>query len=165
MEGVAPASSVLQNLVAELFQSVNDISICMFDNILTGAEDDEELLRRVKLIVAICVKHNIVLNFKKKFLGQLWAKFFGYELSQSGYKIDKARCNALAEIPMPGYGKNKKENKTQMQSFLGFSVYFMHFVERYAHFAAPLHDMTRDDFDWDKSTWTRDYAEDFETFK
>ena len=68
MEGVAPASSVLQNLVAELFESVNDVSICMFDNILTGAEDDEELLRRVNLIVAICVKHNIVLNFKKTFV-------------------------------------------------------------------------------------------------
>ena len=25
--------------------------------------------------------------------------------------------------------------------------------------------MTRDDFDWDKSTWTRDYSQDFETFK
>ena len=129
MEGVAPASSVLQNLVAELFESVNNISICMFDNILTGAEDDEELLRRVKLIVAICVKHNIVLNFRKTFLGQLWAKFFGYELSAAGYKIDTARCKAMSEIPMPGHGKTKKENKTQMQSFLGFSVYFMHFIE------------------------------------
>ena len=165
MEGVAPASSVLQNLVAELFASVNNISICMFDNILTGAEDDKELLRRVKLIVEICVRHNIVLNFSKTFLGRTWAKFFGYELSQAGYKIDTARCKAMSEIPMPGHGKTKKENKTQMQSFLGFSVYFMHFVERYAHYAAPLHDMTREDFDWDKSTWTRDYVNDFETFK
>ena len=165
MEGVAPASSVLQNIVAELFSSLSDISICMFDNILTGAADDDELLTRVKKIVQVCVKHNIVLNFKKTFLGFTTAKFFGYELSEKGYKIDKTRVSALEAIPMPGYGKTKKDNTKLMQSFLGFSVYFIHFVERYAHYAAPLHDMTKDDFDWDKSTWSRDYEADFNTFK
>ena len=52
-----------------------------------------------------------------------------------------------------------------MRSFLGFSVYFIHFVENYAKHAAPLHDMTHDTFDWDKSTWVRDYESDFNNFK
>ena len=66
---------------------------------------------------------------------------------------------------MPGYGKNKKENTTQMKSFIGFSVYFIPFVTEYAKFADPLHDMTHADFDWKKETWTRDYEADFEQFK
>ena len=165
MEGVAPASSVLQNVVADIFSPLRGKAITMFDNILTGAEDIHELRKRVEAVLDTCYKHNIKLNFKKTHLGKQQAKFFGYELYAQGYRIDEERKRAIADIPFPGHGKTKRENTKQVRSFLGFSVYFMHFVERYAHYAAPLHDMTRDDFNWDKSTWTRDYEEDFRIFK
>jgi hypothetical protein len=58
-----------------------------------------------------------------------------------------------------------KANTTAMKSFLGFTVYFCTFVEGYARYAAPLHDMTRSEFSWDEATWSRDYRKDFETFK
>ena len=164
MEGVAPASSVLQNIVSELFEPVHETSICMFDNILTGASTDSELLVRVKQIVDICVKHNIVLNFKKSFIGWPTAKFFGYELFEGGYRIDRKRIESMQQIPFPS-GGTRADLVKQMQSFLGFSVYFLHFVENYASAAAPLHDMTRDSFDWNPETWTRDYKQDFESFK
>ena len=164
MEGVAPASSVLQNIVSELFEPVHETSICMFDNILTGASTDAELLVRVKQIVDICVKHNIVLNFKKSFIGWPTAKFFGYELFKGGYRIDRKRIESMQQIPFPS-GGTRADLVKQMQSFLGFSVYFLHFVENYASAAAPLHDMTRDSFDWNPETWTRDYKQDFESFK
>ena len=164
MEGVAPASSVLQNIVSELFEPVHETSICMFDNILTGASTDAELLVRVKQIVDICVKHNIVLNFKKSFIGWPTAKFFGYELFEGGYRIDRKRIESMQQIPFPS-GGTRADLVKQMQSFLGFSVYFLHFVENYASAAAPLHDMTRDSFDWNPGTWTRDYKQDFESFK
>ena len=68
-------------------------------------------------------------------------------------------------MPFPNYGKTKKENTTLVRAFLGFSVYFISFTENYAYHAAPLHDMTKDNFVWDESTWTRDYRADFERFK
>ena len=63
---------------------------------------------------------------------------------------------------MPGWGSSKRENQKQIKSFLGFSVYFHNFVENYAALAAPLHDMSKDDFDW---TTSRDYEPAFQKFK
>jgi hypothetical protein len=71
----------------------------------------------------------------------------------------------MMDIPFPNHGLTKKANTTLTKSFLGFSVYFGAFTENYAALAAPLHDMTRSTFDWDESTWTRDYRADFDTFK
>lgn len=165
MEGVSPASNVLQNIVAEIFNPIRNESICAFDNILTGGETLDDLFDRVVKILQICCTHNVKLNFSKTFLGFTKAKFFGYEIDKTGYRIDESRKSALTKIPFPGYGKTKKENTKLMRSFLGFSVYFIHFVENYAKHAAPLHDMTHDTFDWDKSTWVRDYESDFNNFK
>ena len=164
MEGVSSASSVLQNAVSQIFGPMRDQSICIFDNILTGG-DKEQLRFRTQQLLKICHDHNVRLNFKKSFVGHRTAKYFGYELYPGGYRIDAKRKTALEEIPFPDHGPTKKANTTLTKSLLGFSVYFSNFTENYAALAAPLHDMTRATFDWDKSTWTRDYQADFEVFK
>ena len=164
MEGVSPASSVLQNAVAQIFKPMNDESITIFDNILTGGSKVELRLRIARLL-KICYEHNVRLNFKKSFIGHRTAKYFGYELYPNGYRLDDKRKAAMMDIPFPNHGANKKANTTLTKSFLGFSVYFGSFTENYAVLAAPLHDMTRSTFDWDESTWTRDYRADFATFK
>ena len=164
MEGVSPASSVLQNAVSQIFGPMRDESICIFDNILTGGSK-EQLRLRIKKLLKICYEHNVRLNFKKSFIGHETAKYFGYELYPNGYRIDDKHKAALLDIPFPNHAPNKKANTTLTKSFLGFLVYFGAFTENYAALAAPLHDMTRSTFDWNESTWTRDYSADFETFK
>ena len=133
--------------------------ICIFDNILTGG-DKESLRSRTKELLKLCYAHNVRLNFKKSWLGHKTAKYFGYELYPGGYHIDEKRKTALQD-----HGKTKKANTTLMKSFLGFSVYVSSFTENYTTLAAPLHDMTKVPFNWDKTTWVRDYEADFETFK
>ena len=147
-----------------MFESIRSTSICIFDNILTGG-DKTSLRLRVSAVLDLCYKHNIRLNFKKTFLGFKKAKYFGYELFKGGYRIDESRKAALKSIPFPETTNTKKANTTAMKSFLGFTVYFCTFVEGYARYAAPLHDMTRVEFSRDETTWTRDYRKDFETFK
>ena len=164
MEGVSSASSVLQNAVSQIFGPMRKESICIFDNILTGGTK-EQLRQRTKELLALCYKHNVRLNFKKSFIGHRTAKYFGYELFHNGYRIDNRRKAALEEIPFPDHGPTKKANTTFIKSFLGFSVNFSSFTENYAALAAPLHDMTRTLFDWNKDAWTRDYKADFERFK
>ena len=165
MEGVSLASNVLQNAVSEIFDPLREEGIFMFDNVLMGAETTDELYDKVNKFLDICIERNVKMNFTKTWIGFNKATFFGYVLDEHGYRLDESRKKAIGEIPMPGWGKTKKENTTQMKSFLGFSVYFIPFVENYAKKAAPLHDMTHADFNWDKSTWTRDYQTDFDNFK
>ena len=58
-------------------------------------------------------------------------------------------------------------NLKMVQSFLGEALFFKSFVPDYSEeLTAPLHDMTRKDFNWsDKSTWQHDYENVFDTFK
>ena len=165
MEGVNLASNVLQNIVAEIFDPLREEGIFMFDNVLMGAETTDELFTKVEKFLDICIERNVKMNFSKTWIGFNKATFFGYVLDEHGYRLDESRKKAIADIPMPGWGKTKKENTTQMKSFLGFSVYFIPFVENFAKAAAPLHDMTHMEFDWNESTWTRDYKTDFANFK
>ena len=119
MEGVSPASNVLQNIVAEIFNPIRNESICAFDNILTGGETLDDLFDRVVKILQICCTHNVKLNFSKTFLGFTKAKFFGYEIDKTGYRIDESRKSALTKIPFPGYGKPRKRtpNSCILSSF------------------------------------------------
>ena len=100
-----------------------------------GSNNIRELRERVDKILDVCVKHNVKLKFVKIHLGHKTAKFFGYELHEHGYRLDDTRKQALQDIPLPGWGKNRRENQKQMKSFLGFSVYFHNFVENYAALA------------------------------
>jgi hypothetical protein len=111
MEGVSPASSVLQNAVSQIFGPMRDESICIFDNVLTGGTKEQLRLRTQKLL-KICYDHNVRLNFKKSFIGHGTAKYFGYELYPGGYRIDDKRKAALLDIPFPNHGPNKKANTT-----------------------------------------------------
>ena len=94
---------------------------------------------------------------KKTWIGQDTAKYFRYELFEKGYRVAARRKSAIKALSFPNYGKNKRENTSLMRAFLGFSVYFISFTENYAEYTATLHDMTKDDFDWDESKWARDY--------
>jgi hypothetical protein len=52
-----------------------------------------------------------------------------------------------------------------MQSFLGSVLFFKDFIPNFAEYAAPLHDMTHKNFDWNQENWTVDYNAAFEKIK
>ena len=52
-----------------------------------------------------------------------------------------------------------------MQRFLGAALFFKNFVPEYSKIAAPLHEMTHNDFSWNKSTWKKDYEASFTALK
>ena len=47
----------------------------------------------------------------------------------------------------------------------GFALFFKLFVSRYSVLAAPLHDMTHKNFNWDPKTWKVDYRAAWQVFK
>ena len=57
------------------------------------------------------------------------------------------------------------QSTKQAQRFLGSALFFRHFVPQYSELAADLNEMTHKTFNWDTSTWTKDYAKTFERFK
>ena len=163
-EGVSPATGVLQGHMREMFKDFSEWAVVIFDNFCIGGDSMEDLFSKLKLFVARCKEFNIFLKMSKCFFGHDSVKFFGYEVSGKGWKIDAERKAAIKAIPFPT-GPSAKLKIQRMQSFLGFSLYFRDFVNGYSTKAAALYDMTTKFFDWREETWTRPYRELFEKFK
>ena len=86
------------------------------------------------------------------------ANFFGYIVKQNGYELSDERKSAVNDIPFP-------LNLQGMQRFLGSSIFFKPFVLDYSGISAPLSDMIKGSFSWNKSTWSKDYEQAFVNLK
>eukprot|EP01040_Poterioochromonas_malhamensis_P027275 gene27275-biopygen10146 len=140
-EGVGPASGILQNAAREIFADFSDWTISIFDNLLVLAHDFQDAYNKLDLILNRCIEKNVFLKFSKSWLGFDRAKFFGYIVRYRRYELDKDRKDSISSIPFPSSLK-------KMQQFLGAAIFFRSFVPHFASLTAPLHDMTRQEFDW-----------------
>ena len=157
-EGVPPASGILQHTMVEIFSDYEDWTIAIFDNLLVLASDYADAYRKLEMILLRCKERNLVLKFSKTWLGFATVEFFGYQCSHLTYCLTDKRKQFILEMPLPNSAKG-------MMRFLGCSLFFNKFMPNFAILTARLHDMTKKTFNWDKSTWTVDYAAVFEEFK
>jgi len=157
-EGVSSAPAFLQDVVRKIFHDFPDWLIYIFDNILILANTYEELYERIEMVFDRCIERNVYLKISKSFIGFTEVKFFGYKCTGSNWSLDEDRKQGIVNIPFPTTQK-------EARSFLGCGVFFQPFTENYAVKAEKLYDMTKDDFNWDKSTWIIDYEGHFNTLK
>ena len=158
-EGIGPASGILQKTMSEIFADYEDWSIAIFDNLLVLAHDYADAFRKVELILDRCIERNLYLKFSKTWLGFDSVLFFGYRCRYKSYELTDERKAAIQAIPFPNSQK-------KMQSFLGAALFFKPFVAHYSTKTAPLNDMTKQTFDWSKtSSWSEDYRAVFESLK
>ena len=158
-EGIPPASAELQAAADEIFGDFSDWCIAIFDNLLVLATDYADAYRKTEIILDRCIERNVYLKFSKTWLGFDHAKFFGYICRHGSYELGPDRKKALYDTAFP-------KTMKQMQSFLGAALFFQPFVPNYSSLTAPLHDMTKQSFNWsDPSTWTTDYLVIFNKVK
>ena len=165
-EGCSPASFLLQRNVEEIFKGFESFSIIAYDNFLILARCFDDLIAKLKLFFQRCIEHNLFLKFSKSFIGVSKVHFFGYEVDGSGYKMAEKRVIKIKEIPFPGDHEGSAAAKTQrMRIYLGSANFFSGFVPNYAEKTAFLTDMVHSDFNWNSTTWKKDYRAIFEQHK
>lgn len=157
-EGIGPASGILQWTVSTIFADFHEFMICIFDNLLVLATDYDDAYIKLEKVLDRCIQRNVYLKFPKTFLGFTSVKFFGYLISDGKYCIDSKRIEAIKQINFPS-------DKKSMRSFLGVANFCSPFIPHYSSKSAELMDMTHDGFNWDKSTWEKDYLQCFEDLK
>jgi hypothetical protein len=157
-EGLSCASGLLNDAMNKVFHNHLHNTLVIFDNFLTMAVTLDEMADETIKIITTCATRDVILGMKKTKIGFPEAIFFGYKVADGKYSLTDDRKQSVTSIKMPG-------NLKQMQRFLGASIYFSKNMPRYSFLAAPLNQMTKKDFDWTVSTWTRDYVEDFNIFR
>jgi hypothetical protein len=157
-EGVSPASIILQDAVREIFQDFDPWMIYIFDNLLILAHDYGDLYAKLDKVFDRCIERNLFLKITKSSIGKPEIKFFGYKCTKDNWSIDNSRKEAITNIPFP---KTIKEAR----SFLGCGVFFQPFIRNYAEVAAPLYDLTKESFNWNRELWKIDYETEFSRLK
>jgi hypothetical protein len=157
-EGVGPASGILQSIVRRVFTDFEDWTIVIFDNFLILASDYADAAIKLEQVLNRCQEYQLVLKLKKSWIGTTNVTFFGYEVHPGSWQLSDSRKKAIAELIFPSTQK-------QMQSFLGAANFFHTHIPHYATWASSLYECTVSGFNWDPTTWSKDYKALFDTFK
>ena len=156
-EGIANATGILQNIMRKIFEDFDEWTIVIHDNMLLLGHDVQDMLMKLRIFLQRCRDYNLCLKIEKSwfFFGE--ANFFGYHVDKSGIELTKERKDTIMAMPFP-------VTRTDLQRFLGCTVFFHRFCEDFSKIMAPLGDMLHKDFNWDQKTWKRDYRADFIAF-
>ena len=157
-EGVRSAPQEFQRVMRKIFEPIKEFTIVIWDNILVLANSLEEVRERLLQVLNICKDFNVILKMSKTQIGYMEAEFFGYLIKYNTIELTQERKDSIAALK---FFKNKKG----AQSFLGSCVFFKDFIPNYSTHTAPLHDMVKTNFLWDRSTWQIDYEAKFEALK
>ena len=157
-EGVAPGTTVLQSTVFEIFKDFGDWTIVIFDNLLILCKDANDAEEKLRIFLQRCKDYGIILKMAKSYIGFDEVKFFGYTCRHDSYEVSKDKLVAFENLPFP-------KTLKQARSALGMGVMFASFIPHYSTIAAPLSDMTKKDYSWDKTKWKGiDYEAKFQEF-
>ena len=158
-EGISPGSAMLQRINTWIFREMKDCMVVMFDNLLIGGHDYDDLQEKLDKFFEICRRHNVICKMAKSRFGQDYANFFGYVVRHNSWELTQERKDTVEAIAFPNSIKS-------MQSFLGMALFFKPFVDKYSDLTADLNEMTNKSFNWsDKSLWSKDYERTFRTLK
>jgi hypothetical protein len=157
-EGVGPASGILQSIVRRIFADFDDWIIVIFDNFLVLASSYQDAFDKLRKVLLRCQSNGLVLKLKKSWIGTDVVTFFGYEVHPGSWQLSDARKSAISSMIFPATQK-------QMQSFLGAANFFHTHIPNFASWASALYECTATGFNWDPSTWLKDYIHLFEVFK
>ena len=80
LEGVGPASGIIQSIVRRIFADFDDWIIVIFNNFLILVSDYDDALSKLKKVLHRCQKTGLVLKMKKSWIGTDIVTFFGYEV-------------------------------------------------------------------------------------
>jgi hypothetical protein len=133
--GLANAPATFQSFIEEVLLPVAEFTAGILDDICVFADSLDELYTRVKLVLARLAAYGLALNTGKCEWFVLEGRFLGFFISRAGIRSDPAKIAAILERPPP-------TTATEVRSFLNAAGYFRHFIERFAHHASSLYDLT-----------------------
>ena len=125
------------------------------DDIILWGNTHEEMLERLSEILELFAAKGIKLNLNKCDLGREEVKFLGHIISVKGCKPDPTNVKGVLEMKRPTKVK-------EVRRFLGMCGFYRKHIDKYAHLAMPLTELTKKDKEFD---WTEECQGAFETLK
>jgi hypothetical protein len=91
-------------------------------------------------------------------LGYKKVHFFGYDCCHKHFELSDKRKREMNSFEFP-------TSQKEAQRFLGAAIFVSGFVPNFAHLCAPISELTSKFFNWDRTSWARNYENDFAVLK
>src|SRR5260370_20281650 len=135
--GLTNAPAAFQSFIQWVLREFLDINCVIYlDNILIFSKSQEEHDLHVLQILQAIEQNGLLASIDKFDKDSL--EYLGFILGKNGVSMHPSKLSTISDWPIP---KSIKE----LQSFLGFSNFYHHFILHYASIATPLHALTQKD--------------------
>jgi transposase InsO family protein len=154
--GLTNAPSEFQRLLNRVLNVLPaGTAISYLDDILIPAENWEDMIQKLKLVLARLQEVGLTLRISKCFFGKREVEYLGVTVSQGSIRPGPSKIDAIAKFPVP-------TNTTEIRRFLGLTGYFRKFIRSYVIHALPLITLLRKDV---KFCWKDNQQRAFETLR
>jgi len=103
--------------------------------------DNEEHDRVTRLVLERLRQYKLYLRHDKCEFAKTRIEYLGLIISHGQAEMDPVKIAGVAEWPTPS-------NKKEVQSFLGFTNFYHHFIQGFSDLARPMFDLTQKDSAW-----------------
>lgn len=154
------APAVFQRLMSQVLSGLNqlegpDFVAIYIDDVLIFSRSLEDHLKHLELVLERLQSAGLKLQPTKCHFMCEKVEYLGHLITPQGLQPNPSRISAVLDFPTP-------TNVTQVRQFIGLTSYYRRFVEGFAKIAAPLHDLTKKDVEFQ---WTTPCQVAFEELK
>ena len=149
------AVAAWQRVVDDALRGLDFAAAFADDIIIWSGDDEQEHIRRVRIVMQRLKAKGVQLSPKKCKLGMRRIEWLGHILSSAGVEPQWSKVEAINALPAP-------KNSAEVRSFLGMATYYCKFLPEYSHVKKPLTELTRQQVPWQ---WTAVESGAFEKIK
>jgi len=149
--------ATFQTMMNDIFQDLiaEGIIVVYLDDILIFTRTEEEHAKAIRQVLQVLQEHKLFLCLEKCEFCRERIEYLGLVISKNEVSMDPVKVAGVREWPTP-------ENKTDVQTFLGFVNFYRRFIQDFSVKARPLFDLTRSEQVW---TWSGREQTAFEDLK
>lgn len=154
--GLTNTPAAFQSFFNDIFSDMLNVCIIVYlDNILIYSDDPKQHQEHVREVLCHLQKNHLFLNPAKCHLSIDIVEYLGYILSPEGLTMAEDKVKAIVDWLVPWKVKD-------VQSFLGFTNLYCHFIYNYSDIVVPMTWLTQKGVLW---LWTVACQDAFDKLK
>ena len=141
--GLTNSPATFQTMMNEIFQDlISEGVVCVYlDDILIFTETMEEHDQVTRLVLERLRQYKLYLQHDKCEFAKTKIEYLRLIISHGQVEMDPVKIAGVVEWPTPS-------NKKEVQSFLGFTNFYRHFIQGFSNLARPMFGLTQKDSAW-----------------
>ena len=154
--GLTNALATFQHFMNDIFQDMSDVFVVVYlDNILVYSKSETIHHDHIQCILMHLCENNLHVKPEKSLFHTNSIEFLGFMVSLKGITMDSAKTEAISRWLT-------LSNVKQVQSYIGFTNFYCHFVVNFSETITPLTRLTQKGT---KFLWGPEHQQAFDTLK